>query len=335
MFFIVLGISIFALSALATGLALTLLRKYKVMDIPNIRSNHSNPTPRGGGIAVVMVTLLGFLTTAYLLHQDTATILLLCIGTFILALISFYDDLHHVSIKWRLAFQIIAISAGLYFTPMHGLLFHGMIPPLLETFLLGISWLWFINLYNFMDGIDGITGSETVCIGIGIALIAAVTTLPIGFIHYGLIIASAALGFLIWNWHPARIFMGDVGSVSLGYLNGWLLLQLATQGFWVAALIIPAYYLADSSVTLIRRIIQGERFWESHSKHFYQQAVRAGGSHAQVTTIIIAVNILLLILAFISTLDSLYALICLAAATMLCATLLLYWHHKKPVLSEK
>src|SRR5581483_10922484 len=139
----------------------------------------------------------------------------------------------------------------------------------------------FVNLFNFMDGIDGITGVETTAIGLGTAMAAALigdgdrATLA-------LCAAAAGLAFLRWNWHPAKLFLGDVGSVPLGYLLAWLLLNLAIRGLWAPALILPLYYLADATLTLLGRAVRGERLWQAHRRHFYQRALGADGNHAAV-----------------------------------------------------
>ena len=148
-----------------------------------------------------------------------------------------------------------------------------------------------------MDGIDGLAGVETACVGIGIALVAVATGLAAPFGAFGLTIAAAALGFLWWNWHPARIFLGDVGSVPLGFLLGWLLLGLAQNGQWAAALILPLYYLGDATITLLRRGLKGEKVWQAHRLHFYQHAVKTGLDHGQVVRHVLFVDLLLVALA--------------------------------------
>jgi len=146
-----------------------------------------------------------------------------------------------------------------------------------------------------MDGIDGLAGGETGAIGMGLLLFAgfgggadpelALLAVPI---------IGAAIGFLVWNWSPARIFLGDVGSAPLGYLLGFLLLDLAVRGFWKIALILPLYYLADATITLARRLLRGERVWQAHREHYYQQAVRRGLGHAAVVERVIVGDILLI-----------------------------------------
>ena len=162
-------------------------------------------------------------------------------------------------------------------------MFQGWLPPALDMAAAALLWVWFVNLYNFMDGIDGLAGSETAAIGIGLALFAVVGTGgDPALAAPAAAIAAAAIGFLVWNWAPARIFLGDVGSVPLGYLLGFLLLATAARGYWKFALILPLYFLADATITLLRRLARGERVWLPHREHFYQQAVQRGLGHAAV-----------------------------------------------------
>lgn len=114
-------------------------------------------------------------------------------------------------------------------------------------------------------------------------------------------LAGAVVGFAVWNWHPARVFMGDVGSIPVGYLGGWLMLMLAQSGAWAAALLLPAYYLADATLTLARRLLRGDRVWEAHREHAYQRAVQGGRSHAAVSLMVLGVNLVLLALAVVAT----------------------------------
>ncbi len=158
-----------------------------------------------------------------------------------------------------------------------------------------LVWLWFINLFNFMDGIDGLAGSEAAAVGIGLVLFAVVGTgRDPGLAALAAAIAAAAIGFLVWNWAPARIFLGDVGSVPLGYLLGFLLLGVAADGHWKIALILPLYFLADATITLCRRLLRGEPVWRPHRQHFYQRAVQRGLSHAAVVRRVNAANLLLI-----------------------------------------
>src|SRR6185312_3303856 len=183
--------------------------------------------------------------------------------------------------------------------PAGDLVFQGLLPPLADHLLAGLAWLWFINLFNFMDGIDGISGVEAAAIGLGTALAAwlAGTYQEIGC---GLALAGAAAGFLVWNWHPARIFLGDVGSIPLGLVSGWLLLRLAIDGAWAPALILPSYYLADATLTLAKRLARGEKIWQAHRSHFYQRAVQAGLRHDQVARRVAETNVMLILLSYVA-----------------------------------
>ncbi|MBC8269442.1 MAG: glycosyltransferase family 4 protein, partial [Rhodospirillaceae bacterium] len=222
-----------------------------------------------------------------------------------LAALSWLDDLRGLPPLARLLAQIVAVAAILALRPESTPYFQELLPGVLDPVAAAILWVWFINLFNFMDGIDGITAIETLVIGLGLALLGSTTSAILG-----LIIAGAALGFLKWNWHPAKIFLGDVGSVPLGFLLGWLLLDLSAAGHWAAALILPASYLADATITLIRRAIKGEKVWQAHRQHFYQQAVQRGLSHATVSCAVFGVGVVLVGLAWAAENGwALYALI--------------------------
>jgi UDP-N-acetylmuramyl pentapeptide phosphotransferase/UDP-N-acetylglucosamine-1-phosphate transferase len=170
--------------------------------------------------------------------------------------------------------------------------------------------MWFINLYNFMDGIDGISGVETISIGAGAALTAALAGGPLAWqvMAGGLALAAAGAGFLTMNWHPARVFLGDAGSIPLGFLGGGLLIALAAGGQPAAALILPAYYLVDATVTLVRRLLRGEKVWLPHKSHAYQAAHQAGLAHDAICRRIMLCNVLLAVLAVLSIWQPLAAL---------------------------
>ena len=279
-----------------TGLILRFLKKRAILDHPNERSSHSTPTPKGAGITVIAVVLSAWLGLAWGTPAAgaTAVVSAAALG---LAALSWIDDLRGLNSAWRLLGQGAAVVFVLTSAPAENPFFSGLLPGILDPLAAGLLWLWFINLFNFMDGIDGIAGVETASIGLGATLVAATAGLPPAFSVYGLTLFAAALGFLWWNWHPAQIFLGDVGSVPLGFLLGWLLLEMAAKGQWAAALILPLYYLADATITLIRRGLRGEKVWQAHREHFYQQGVKRGLSHAQVVGHVLWVNVLLVVLA--------------------------------------
>jgi UDP-N-acetylmuramyl pentapeptide phosphotransferase/UDP-N-acetylglucosamine-1-phosphate transferase len=261
-----------------TRLVLGWLRRKQILDLPNERSSHSLPTPRGGGLAVTPVMAAG----VALIPGGSVP---LALGALALMALSWIDDRRGLPAGLRFGAHMAVVAAGLAVMPAHALVFGGALPLWADRLVTGICWVWFLNLYNFMDGIDGITGVESVCVGLGLTLFGLTP---------GLAVAAAALGFLVWNWHPAKLFLGDSGSVPLGYVLGGLLIQLAVSGFLVAALILPAYYLADATITLLWRLKDGEKIWQAHRRHFYQRALKGGKSHAQVALAILAANLALI-----------------------------------------
>lgn len=306
-----------AVSCGATWLLTLLVRRWllraAVLDQPNERSSHATATPRGAGLAIVAVLLIVWAA----LSRSADWPVLALAGA--LAALSWLDDLRGLSPLIRLVGQAAAVLVGLA-TLDPAPVFQGLLPPLADRALAALAWLWFVNLYNFMDGVDGITGVQTACIGLGITLVASTTAHALAAFH-GAALAGAALGFLLWNWRPARIFLGDVGSVTLGYLVGWLLLGLAARGHWAAALLLPMYYLADASWTLTRRLLRGDRVWQAHRSHFYQRAAPRPEDHPRVAGLIGALGIALVACATWSLAAPLPALATGGALTLL----LLWW----------
>ncbi len=275
------------------------LRRHGILDTPNERSSHTQAKPRGGGLVLIPVILVSWLLVMLDFAPGDLGLGLVLIGAAGLAVVNWIDDLRDLPAAARLLAQAAAVALGLVgMGDGLGLVFQGILPPFLDALAAGLAWLWFINLFNFMDGIDGIAGVETMTIGAGLAMIAAMTAGTGGGATLEMalpaLLAAAALGFLVWNWPPARLFLGDVGSVPLGFLLGWLLLFWAAQGQWAAALILPLYYLADASITLARRALRGAKVWQAHREHFYQRAVQGQASHAQVTRGVLACNVLLI-----------------------------------------
>jgi UDP-N-acetylmuramyl pentapeptide phosphotransferase/UDP-N-acetylglucosamine-1-phosphate transferase len=296
--------AVFAASLALTGLVAAQLRRRAILDRPNARSSHAVPTPRGGGIAVLAVVLPVWALIALATTPRPAAAFAMLASAAALAVLSFLDDLHSLSPHWRLAVQAGAVAFALVGLPADAPVFQGLLSPGLDRLAAGLAWVWFINLFNFMDGIDGIAGSETAAIAGGLFLVAALVPGALGPAHgvafLGLSLAAAALGFLWWNWAPAQVFLGDVGSVPIGFLLGWLLLQVAAAGAWAVALILPLYYLADATITLLRRLFAGERIWRAHSRHFYQRAARGPLGHAGVVRAVVAANLVLMALAVLA-----------------------------------
>lgn len=291
----------FAATVVLTRLVLAGLEHYSVLDVPNGRSSHRRPTPLGGGIGVMAAIVLawtilgpGPAAGAPLLHW-------VFVGAAAgLALLSFADDHRSLSVGIRLCGQFGAVALALWAGAASGLVALVPGPDLAVYGAVAIAWVWFINLYNFMDGVDGITGIETASIGLGIAGVAGTGAIAAHTGLLGLAIAGAGAGFLVWNWHPARIFLGDVGSIPLGFLLGGLLLEIAGSGLWIAALILPLYYLADSGMTLIRRVFAGEPVWRAHRSHAYQRALGPDDSHHRITVPIAVTNMGLIVAAMMS-----------------------------------
>ena len=296
---VAVALAAFVATSLLTGPVLRSLEQRSILDRPVERSAHQVPVPRGGGLALVPVLLAAWLGLALAERAPSgaATVAGLAAA---LALLSWRDDLRGLPAGLRLCGHIAAVLIGLTSLPA-GAVFQGLLPPLLDHAAAALLWVWFVNLFNFMDGIDGITGIETASLGIGLALTAFLAgRADDGSAALALAAAGGALGFLRWNWHPARIFLGDVGSVPLGYLLGFLLLSLAARGLWAPALILPLYYLADASLTLAARLLRGERIWKPHRTHFYQRALSPDGDHAAVARLVLAGDAALVLAALLA-----------------------------------
>lgn len=275
---------------LTWGLRALLLRR-DLLDRPNQRSSHLVPTPRGGGLVLVPVVLLlwGLLARQDALPGQPGVVLA---AALVLLLVSFADDLRGLSAGVRFPMHLLAVAAGLWALPADWSLTQGLLPRWGDLLLAGLAWLWLVELTNFMDGIDGLSGVELGSVAFGLALLAALGLLAPGQGLAALLLLAALLGFLAWNWHPAALFLGDVGSIPLGFLLGWLLLLACGQGLWPVALILPAYYWADATWTLLRRLARGEKVWQAHRSHFYQRAL-ASLSHAGVSGAVLLANLLL------------------------------------------
>ena len=229
-----------------------------------------------------------------------------------LGALSWIDDRRPLPVAIRLGAQAVAVALCLAALPPDARMLQ-VVPLILERILLGLAWLWFINLFNFMDGIDGLAGSETMAVALGYLALLTYAGLEDPFWRLALVIAASAAGYLFWNWHPARVFMGDAGSIPLGFLLGWLMLDLALRGQWAAGLILPLYFVADATFTLLARAYRGEKLWQAHRQHFYQRAVLGGATPAGVVCRVGATNAMLIVLALVSVRHPVLALVAAAA----------------------
>jgi UDP-N-acetylmuramyl pentapeptide phosphotransferase/UDP-N-acetylglucosamine-1-phosphate transferase len=324
---------VFLASWLGTGAILLVAHSRTLLALPNERSSHTTPTPFGGGIVIVLALVAVWYFNRADITDNAYPVSFVIALTVAIAILSFADDIRELPIYLRLLTQAAAIAFVLYMTPAPVSFFGGVLPPELDNVAAGVLWLWFINLFNFMDGIDGITGVELISIGGGITIIALIVSLNPMFLWLGLTILASAVGFLWWNWQPAKIFLGDVGSISLGFFLGWLLLILAAEGQWAAALILPLYYLTDTTVTLIKRAVRGEKIWHAHNEHFYQRAVQRGLSHRHVSIVVMIANAGLIGSAILSALFQPW--IPLLGAAIITVLLLLYLKNKSPTMFGK
>jgi Fuc2NAc and GlcNAc transferase len=267
-----------------------------MLDVPNARSSHVFPTPRGGGMAIVVVMLAG-LVVLYLQAQMAGTMLVALGGAgALVAAVGWLDDRGHVAARWRLLVHFIAAGWGLaWLGGVPALELFGLrLEPGLVGFCLGLLFLvWLLNLYNFMDGIDGIAGVEVVSVCVGGCWLGWLAGLAPPDLLLPALLAAAALGFLCWNWPPARIFMGDAGSGFIGLMLGLLSVVAAHQSLVLFAgwLMLLAVFVSDATLTLLRRLFRGQRLTQAHCSHAYQQAARRWGSHRPVTLGVIGINL--------------------------------------------
>jgi Fuc2NAc and GlcNAc transferase len=291
LFFIVVAV----VAMVGTGMVRAYALRHDVLDVPQARSSHSTPTPRGGGLAIV-VAFLGALVVL-LLHGnvDRGTAIGIGGAALLVAVVGFIDDHRSLPARVRFIAHVVAAAWGLWWL--------GGLPPLIvagrtvgggiiATVVAGVALVWLLNLYNFMDGIDGLAGAEavTICAGAMLAQymagVGAASALTLA-------LAAASLGFLLWNLPPARIFMGDVASGFLGITLGLIAIRDASLSAPLLAswTILLGVFVVDATATLLRRMRRGERVWEAHRSHAYQVVSRAWNSHGRVTLTVALINL--------------------------------------------
>jgi UDP-N-acetylmuramyl pentapeptide phosphotransferase/UDP-N-acetylglucosamine-1-phosphate transferase len=292
-----LAVAIAALiSALITWISRPLLQRYALAR-PNARSSHRIPTPQGAGIAVIAATLGVALALAAWINVAVPPALV--IATIVIAMVGFADDIVSLPVLVRLVLQAACVSAVVFTAPDDARVVPAL-PLALERGLIVLAGVWFVNLVNFMDGLDLMTVAEVVPVTAALALFGWYGDLSPSAALLATALCGAMLGFVPFNRPVAKVFLGDVGSLPIGLLLGWCLLELAWHGQPAAALLLPAYYLADSTITLFRRIIRREPFWSAHRTHFYQRATDNGFTVKQVITEVFALNLVLALLAVVS-----------------------------------
>ena len=300
---VVIGAAAMLLTWWATGFARSLAIRRAIFDVPNHRSSHTSPTPRGGGAAIVLTVLLAVVVAAIAGWLALSTAVALIGGGILVAFVGWLDDLHHVSAGWRAIAHLCAAAWAIAW--LGGIEnvrlghFGGISGPVASIFAV-IAIAWLINLYNFMDGIDGIAAVETIAVGASGAIILLLAGAT-GLAAVSASLAGAGAGFLVWNRMPARIFMGDVGSGFLGFAFATLALAAhktaaISATVWVILLLV---FIADATITLLRRIVHGDSWHVAHRLHAYQRLVQSGCTHARVVLYVAWLDLLLAGLALV------------------------------------
>lgn len=273
--------------------------RYELLDIPNARSSHEMPTPSGGGVGIVISFFIGLLLLFWWGLVTKILLISLLAGGILLAATGFLDDFHHVPARYRILIHFVAAGLALYLLGGMPILDLGF--TLWQWGLFGIvvcmlGLVWMINFYNFMDGIDGLAGSEAIFVASAMSILLFLKGEQ-GLIPIFLLLASTAAGFLIWNWSPARIFMGDTGSGFLGFVFGVLLIASTANGVvsvWQWLILLGCFWV-DATLTLIQRLLRGQACYQAHCSHAFQQAVKKTGCHKRVVIRVLCINFLWLL----------------------------------------
>jgi UDP-N-acetylmuramyl pentapeptide phosphotransferase/UDP-N-acetylglucosamine-1-phosphate transferase len=297
---------------------------------PNARSSHRIPTPQGAGIAVIAATLIAAVAVIAVAGTSAIKIPAIVFGaTLFIAAVGLADDVHSIPVLPRLLLQAASVAA-IVFTAPESLRIVDAAPLWFERGFLLLAGLWFVNLVNFMDGLDLMTVAEAVPVTAAIALLGWLGEVPAPTTIVAAALCGALLGFTPFNRPVAKIFLGDVGSLPVGLLLGWCLLELAWHQQLAACVLLPLYYLADATVTLSRRIIRREPFWAAHRSHYYQRATDNGFAVWQVVREVFALNVVLAALAIASTRQPSPVVVSLLVAAGALAVVLTLYRFSRP-----
>jgi Fuc2NAc and GlcNAc transferase len=294
------ALAAFSISVVLTGAIRRLALAHGMLDVPNERSSHATPTPRGGGIAIVLGTSVAAIFLASSGVLPMSALLTLLVGGAAIAVVGFFDDRVGLSPRVRFSVHLAAAAIAMYWM--------GGLPPIqVADHMIRFAWVgyvlgilgivWTLNLFNFMDGIDGIAASQGTFMTLAGAAIALATGVSGALPALAIVAGVACLGFLIWNWPPAKIFMGDAGSGYVGYVLAVLALQAGHESAvgMLVWLILGGVFFIDATVTLARRVARRERVYQAHRSHAYQWLARRWGSHRRVTLLATAINVLWLL----------------------------------------
>lgn len=275
----------------------------QLLDIPNERSSHVAPTPRGGGLIVVVISLSSYLI--YTIISGQRLMWGYFAGAILIAVVSWLDDLYSISFIWRFLIHSLAAALVLYDAGFWQSIYFPVVDSRIELGPFGavLSFLWIVwltNAYNFMDGIDGISGMQAVTAGLGWMLLGYLIGFPV-VSFYGGILAFSSLGFLVHNWPPAKIFLGDVGSAFLGFSFAVMPFLAGSEHSGkpaplpIIALLLVWYFVFDTVLTFFSRLLRRHRVWEPHREHLYQQLIISGLSHRFVSLLYGFLSILIVL----------------------------------------
>jgi UDP-N-acetylmuramyl pentapeptide phosphotransferase/UDP-N-acetylglucosamine-1-phosphate transferase len=296
LFIVVLPIAVLVGSSLLSAILIVILKPLLLryaLARPNARSSHKVPTPQGGGIAVLAAALIT--AGAGLSVWNLSGFYPVAAAAIGLALVGAVDDIRPLPAIYRLVLQSVAVAVIVLVSKVR--ILPDVVPLPIEQALLIFGGVWFVNLTNFMDGLDWITVAEMVPVTAFLAIACSFQHAQWEAVFIAAGLCGALLGFAPFNKPVARLFLGDVGSLPIGLLVGWMLLELAGTGALAATLLLPLYFLMDATITLLRRLARREKVWEAHRSHFYQQATTNGFSVMSVVTHVFGLNLALVALA--------------------------------------